>query len=114
MTTCITTARECATTETAAERAERLALRDAIERAVLDREAECDRREPLHIALARIAKATKRRVSAKGARRAIRTLAEDEESTPQDAFDFMETDHADEVVEGVERGRVRAMRWEVL
>ena len=77
MTTCITTARECATTETAAERAERLALRDAIERAerlalrdaieraVLDREAECDRREPLRDALARIAKATKRTKGAK-------------------------------------------------
>ena len=66
MTTCITTARECATTETAAERAERLALRDAIERAVLDREAgECDRREPLHDALARIAKTTKRTKGAK-------------------------------------------------
>ncbi len=59
MTTCITTARECAT-KSADERAERLALRDAIERAVLDREAECDRREPLHDALARIA-ATKGR-----------------------------------------------------
>lgn len=57
MTTCITTARECATTETAAERAERLALRDAIERAVLDREAadHYARAEPLHVALARIA-----------------------------------------------------------
>ena len=64
--------------------------------------------------MADVTTATKRKVSAKGARRAIRTLAEDEESTPQDAFDFMETDHADEVVEGVERGRVRAMRWEVL
>ena len=60
MTTCITTARECATTESADERAERLALRDAIEHAVLDREAECDRREPLRDALARIA-ATKGR-----------------------------------------------------
>lgn len=62
MTTCITTARECATTETAAERAERLALRDAIERAVLDREAadHYARAEPLHVALARIA-ATKGR-----------------------------------------------------
>ena len=57
---------------------------------------------------------TERGVSAKGARRAIRALAEDEENTPQDVFDLMETDHADEVVEGVERGRVRAMRWEVL
>ena len=57
---------------------------------------------------------TKRRVSTKGARRAIRMIAEDEENTPQDAFDFMETDHADEVVEGVERGRVRAVKWEVL
>lgn len=57
MMTCITTARECATTETAAERAERLALRDAIERAVLDREAadHYARAEPLHVALARIA-----------------------------------------------------------
>ena len=44
MTTCITTARERATAETAAERAERLALRDA---------------------LARIAKATKRTKGAK-------------------------------------------------
>ena len=62
MTTCITTARECATTETADERAERLALRDAIERAVLDREAadHYARAEPLHVALARIA-ATKGR-----------------------------------------------------
>ena len=62
METCITTARECATTETAAERAERLALRDAIERAVLDREAadHYARAEPLHVALARIA-ATKGR-----------------------------------------------------
>ena len=51
--------------------------------------------------MADVTTATKRRVSAKGARRAIRTLAEDEESTPQDAFDFMETDHADEVVEEV-------------
>lgn len=57
---------------------------------------------------------TKRRVSTKGTRRAIRMIAEDEENTPQDAFDFMETDHADEVVEGVERGRVRAVKWEVL
>lgn len=57
---------------------------------------------------------TKRRVSTKGARRAIRMIAEDEENTLQDAFDFMETDHADEVVEGVERGRVRAVKWEVL
>ena len=64
--------------------------------------------------MADVTTATKRRVSAKGARRAIRTLAEDEENTPQDVFDLMETDHADEVVEGVERGRVRAMRWEVL
>lgn len=54
-TTCITTARTCATSETAAERAERLALRDAIERAVLDREAADRRDEPLHVALARIA-----------------------------------------------------------
>ena len=62
MTTCITTARECATTESAAERAERLALRDAIERAVLDREAadHYARADPLHVALARIA-ATKGR-----------------------------------------------------
>ena len=62
MTTCITPARECATTESAAERAERLALRDAIERAVLDREAadHYARAEPLHVALARIA-ATKGR-----------------------------------------------------
>lgn len=62
MTTCITPRRECATTETAAERAERLALRDAIERAVLDREAadHYARAEPLHVALARIA-ATKGR-----------------------------------------------------
>lgn len=64
--------------------------------------------------MADVTTATKRRVSAKGARRAIRALAEDEENTPQDVFDLMETDHADEVVEGVERGRVRAMRWEVL
>ena len=42
--------------------------RDAIECAVLDREAECDRREPLHDALARIAKATKRTKGAKGAK----------------------------------------------
>ena len=57
MTTCITPRRECATTETADERAERLALRDAIERAVLDREAadHYARAEPLHVALARIA-----------------------------------------------------------
>lgn len=57
MTTCITPRRECATTETAAERAERLAQRDAIERAVLDREAagHYARAEPLHVALARIA-----------------------------------------------------------
>lgn len=62
MTTCITPRRECATTETAAERAERLALRDAIERAVLDREAadHYARADPLHVALARIA-ATKGR-----------------------------------------------------
>ena len=62
MTTCITTARTCATSETAAERAERLALRDAIERAVLDLEAadHYARAEPLHVALARIA-ATKGR-----------------------------------------------------
>jgi hypothetical protein len=62
MTTCITPRRECATTETDAERAERLALRDAIERAVLDREAtdHYARAEPLHVALARIA-ATKGR-----------------------------------------------------
>jgi hypothetical protein len=66
MTTCITTARERATAETAAERAERLALRDAIERAVLDREAadHYARAEPLHVALARIA-ATKRTKGAK-------------------------------------------------
>ena len=64
--------------------------------------------------MADVTTATKRRVSAKGARRAIRALAEDEENTPQDVFDLMETDHTDEVVEGVERGRVRAMRWEVL
>ena len=64
--------------------------------------------------MADVTTATKRRVSAKGARRAIRALAEDEENTPQDVFDLMETDHAEEVVEGVERGRVRAMRWEVL
>ena len=64
--------------------------------------------------MADVTTATKRRVSAKGARRAIRALAEDEENTPQDVFDLMETDHADEVVEGVERVRVRAMRWEVL
>ena len=31
-----------------------------------------------------------------------------------DVFDLMETDHTDEVVEGVERGRVRAVKWEVL
>jgi len=57
MTTCITTARTCATSETAAERAERLALRDAIDLAVLDREAadHYARAEPLHVALARIA-----------------------------------------------------------
>ena len=62
MTTCITPRRECATAETADERAERLALRDAIERAVLDREAadHYARAEPLHVALARIA-ATKGR-----------------------------------------------------
>ena len=64
--------------------------------------------------MADVTTATKRRVSAKGARRAIRTLAEDEEITPQDVFDLMETDHAEEVVEGVERGRVRAVKWEVL
>jgi hypothetical protein len=64
--------------------------------------------------MADVTTATKRRVSAKGARRAIRTLAEDEENTPQDVFDLMETDHAEEVVEGVERGRVRAVKWEVL
>ena len=46
---------------------------------------------------------TKRRVSTKGARRAIRMIAEDEENTPQDAFDFMETDHADEVGHGREQ-----------
>jgi hypothetical protein len=58
MTTCITTARACATGETAAERAERLARRDAIERAVLDREAtehNRERSETLTEALARIA-----------------------------------------------------------
>ena len=62
METCITTARTCATTETAAERAERFGLRDAIENAVLDREAtehNCERSETLTEALARIAK-TKR------------------------------------------------------
>ena len=64
--------------------------------------------------MADVTTATKRRVSAKGARRAIRALAEDEENTPQDVFDLMATDHADEVAEGVDRGRVRAMRWEVL
>lgn len=64
--------------------------------------------------MADVTTATKRRVSAKGARRAIRALAEDEENTPQDVFDLMETDHAEEVVEGVERGRVRAVKWEVL
>ena len=62
MTTCITPRRECATTESTDERAERLALRDAIERAVLDREAadHYARADPLHVALARIA-ATKGR-----------------------------------------------------
>lgn len=55
MTTCITPRRECATSETVAERAERLGLRDAIENAVLDREAVDRRAEPLHVALARIA-----------------------------------------------------------
>lgn len=58
MTTCITTARACATTETAAERAERFGLRDAHDNAVLDREAmehNCERSETLTEALARIA-----------------------------------------------------------
>ncbi len=55
MTTCITPRRECATSETAAERAERLGLRDAIENAVLDREANETPQETLREALARIA-----------------------------------------------------------
>lgn len=64
MTTCITPRRECATSETVAERAERLGLRDAIENAALDREANETPQETLREALARIAK-TKR---TKGAR----------------------------------------------
>jgi len=55
MTTCITPRRECATSETAAERAEQLGLRDAIENAVLDREANETPQETLREALARIA-----------------------------------------------------------
>ena len=55
----------------------------------------------------------KRKVSKTGARRAMREPTDGENAMP-DVFDFVETDHTDEVVEGVERGRVRAMRWEVL
>ena len=58
MTTCASTTLACATTEAPHERAERLARRDAIENAVLDREAaehNRDRSETLTEALARIA-----------------------------------------------------------
>ena len=61
-TTCASTTLACATMEAPYERAERLARRDAIERAVLDREAtehNRERSETLTEALARIAK-TKR------------------------------------------------------
>jgi len=57
-TTCASTTLACATTEAPHERAERLARRDAIERAVLDREAtehNRERSETLTEALARIA-----------------------------------------------------------
>jgi hypothetical protein len=57
-TTCASATLACATTEAPHERAERLARRDAIERAVLDREAtehNRERSETLTEALARIA-----------------------------------------------------------
>jgi hypothetical protein len=57
-TTCASTTIACATAEAPHERAERLARRDAIERAVLDREAtehNRERSETLTEALARIA-----------------------------------------------------------
>jgi len=57
-TTCASTTIACATAEAPHERAERLARRDAVERAVLDREAtehNCERSETLTEALARIA-----------------------------------------------------------
>ena len=56
--TCASTTIACATAEAPHERAERLARRDAIERAVLDREAtehNRERSETLTEALARIA-----------------------------------------------------------
>ena len=57
-TTCASTTLACSTAEATHERAERLARRDAIERAVLDREAtehNRERSETLTEALARIA-----------------------------------------------------------
>jgi hypothetical protein len=57
-TTCASATLACATAEAPHERAERLARRDAIERAVLDREAtehNRERSETLTEALARIA-----------------------------------------------------------
>ncbi len=56
---------------------------------------------------------TKRKVSKTGARRAMREPTDGENAMP-DVFDLMEREDVEEIVDGVERGRVRAVTWEVL
>lgn len=64
-----------------------------------------------------MADGTKRKVSAKGARRGVRFVrAEGNEypTTMPDVFDLMECEDVEAIVDGVERGSVRAVKWEVL
>ena len=56
----------------------------------------------------------RRKVSEKGARRAMREPRKGDENAMPDVFDLMECEDVEAIVEGVERGRVRAVKWEVL
>jgi len=46
--------------------------------------------------------------------RFVRAEGNEDPTTMPDVFDLMECEDVEAIVEGVERGRVRAVKWEVL